>query len=114
MEWEHIEDSGIWVTQGKTKAQLWLPFTAQLAAVIDASQKTSAKFILADRLWKQRNYDQLQKKVMAVRRVANLTEYSLHGLRYSAAGELADAGCADQQIAVITGHKSLSMAQKYS
>lgn len=76
--------------------------------------KTSATFILADRFGKQRNYDQLQKKVTAVRRGANLTEYSLHGLRYSAAGELAEAGCADQQIAVITGHKSLSMAQKYS
>jgi integrase len=82
--------------------------------VIGASQKTSATFILADRFGKQRNYGQLQKKVTAVRRVANLTEYSLHGLRYSAAGELAEAGCADQQIAVITGHKSLSMVQKYS
>ncbi|MBO9441792.1 tyrosine-type recombinase/integrase [Phaeobacter italicus] len=114
MEWEHIEDSGIWVTQGKTKARLWLPFTARLAAVLDASQKTSPKFILADRFGKQLNYDQLQKKVMAVRRIANLTEYSLHGLRYSAAGELAEAGCTDQQIAAITGHKSLTMVQKYS
>jgi ribonuclease HIII len=86
MEWEHIEDSGIWVTQGKIKARLWLPFTARLEAVIDASQKTSATFILADRFAKQRNYNQLQQKVTAVRRVANLTEYSLHGLRYSAAG----------------------------
>ncbi|GLO75191.1 hypothetical protein MACH18_22710 [Phaeobacter italicus] len=49
-----------------------------------------------------------------MRRVANLTEYSLHGLRYGAAGELAEAGCTDQQIAAITGHKSLSMVQKFS
>ena len=27
----YLGDS-IWVTQGKTKPQLWLPFTAQLAA----------------------------------------------------------------------------------
>ncbi|EAQ43651.1 Phage related integrase [Roseobacter sp. MED193] len=30
------------------------------------------------------------------------------------AGELAEAGCTDHQIAATTGHKSLSMIQKYS
>jgi integrase len=43
-----------------------------------------------------------------------LEEFTLHGLRYSAAGELAEAGCTYHQIASITGHKSLSMIQKYS
>ncbi|MEP2714909.1 hypothetical protein [Pseudophaeobacter sp.] len=37
-----------------------------------------------------------------------------YALRYSAAGELAEAGCTDHQIAAITGHNSLSMIQKYS
>ncbi|KIC09836.1 integrase [Leisingera sp. ANG-M1] len=114
MEWEHIEDGGIWVTQGKTKARLWIPFTARLAAVLAATKRTSLRYILADEFGRALNYDQLQKKVMAVRKTAGLTAYSLHGLRYSAAGELAEAGCTDQQIAAITGHKSLSMVQKYS
>jgi hypothetical protein len=35
-------------------------------------------------------------------------------LRYSAASELAEAGCTDQQISAITGLKSLSMVRKYS
>jgi integrase len=51
---------------------------------------------------------------MAVRENLGLKEFSLHGLRYSAASELAEAGCTDQQIAAITGHKSLSMVRKYS
>jgi integrase len=114
MEWSHIEDDGIWVTQGKTKARLWIPFTARLAAALAATRRNSARHILASDTGQPLKYDQLQKKVMAVRKSAGLTAYSLHGLRYSAAGELAEAGCTDQQIAAITGHKSLSMVQKYS
>jgi integrase len=114
MEWDHIEDGGIWVTQGKTKTRLWIPFTARLAAVLAETKRTSLKFILADEFGHPLNYDKMQKTVMAVRKSSGLTAYSLHGLRYSAAGELAEAGCTDQQIASITGHKSLSMVQKYS
>ena len=114
MEWDHIEDGGIWVTQGKTKTRLWIPFTERLAKTIQTTKRTSLKFILADDFGRQLNYDQLQKKVMAVRKAAGLEAFTLHGLRYSAAGELAEAGCTDHQIAAITGHKSLSMVQKYS
>lgn len=76
--------------------------------------RNSARYILASNSGQPLKYDQLQKKVMAIRKAAGLTAYSLQGLRYSGAGELAEAGCTDQQIAAITGHKSLSMVQKYS
>lgn len=39
--------------------------------------------------------------------------YSLHGLRYLAAVELAEAGCSDAEIQAVTGHKTLAMVQKY-
>lgn len=114
MEWQDIEDGGIWVTQGKTKARLWIPFTERLATALHHTQRTSLRHILADQHGRALNYDQVQKKVMAVREKLGLKEFSLHGLRYSAASELAEAGCTDQQIAAITGHKSLSMVRKYS
>jgi integrase len=110
MEWAHIESDGVWVTQGKTKTRLWTPFTSALKAVLGTTKRTS----LNDKFGRKLNYDQIQKKVMAVRKATGLTEFTLHGLRYSAASELAEAGCTDQQIAAITGHKSLSMVQKYS
>ncbi len=88
--------------------------TARLAATLADTKRTSLRYIFADEFGRALNYDQLQKKVMTVRKAAGLTEYSLPGLRYSAAGELAEAGCTNQQIAATTGHKSLSMVQKYS
>ncbi|WP_338045800.1 tyrosine-type recombinase/integrase [Parasedimentitalea marina] len=114
MEWAHIESDGVWVTQGKTKARLWIPFTSALKAAQETTKRTSLSHILNDEFGRKLNYDQIQKKVMAVRKATGLTEFILHGLRYSAASELAEAGCTDQQIAAIIGHKSLSMIQKYS
>ncbi len=71
------------------------------------------RHILADQHGRALNYDQVQKKMMVVREKLGLKEFSLHGPRNSAASELAEAGCTDQQIAAITGHKSLSMIRKY-
>ena len=36
-----------------------------------------------------------------------------HGWRYTAAKELAEAGCSDSEIQAVTGHKTLAMVQKY-
>lgn len=114
MEWGHIEDGGIWVTQGKTKARLWIPFTERLRTVLDTTPRRSLRYILSDQHGRQLDYDQIQKATIAERKRLGLDAYTLHGLRYSAASELAEAGCTDHQIAAITGHKSLSMVQKYS
>ncbi|WP_254658808.1 tyrosine-type recombinase/integrase [Ruegeria sp. TM1040] len=114
MEWGHIEVGRIWVTQGKTNVRFWIPFTKRLSSVLAGVDTSKSRFILTDESGHQLNYDQLQKQVIRVRRAAGLMDYSLHGLRDSAAGELAEAGCTDHQIAAITGHKSLSMVQKYS
>ncbi|OIQ25455.1 MAG: hypothetical protein BM562_17220 [Alphaproteobacteria bacterium MedPE-SWcel] len=69
---------------------------------------------MADEYGRQIRYDLIQKKLLKIRKELGLVGYGFHGLRYSAAGELAEAGCTDHQIAAITGHKSLSMIQKYS
>lgn len=114
MKWSDIEDGGIWVTQGKTKTRLWIPFTQRLRSILEATPRRGLHYILCDKHGRQLKYDQLQKTVIAERKRLGLMEYSLHGLRYSAASELAEAGCTDHQIAAITGHKSLSMVQKYS
>ena len=115
MEWGHIEDDGIWVRQGKTEARLWIPFTDRLQSALASTPRRSLRYILCDNHGRQLNYDQIQKATIVERKKLKLDAYSLHGLRYSAASELAEAGgCTDHQIAAITSHKSLSMVQKYS
>ena len=43
-----------------------------------------------------------------------LHQMTFHGLRYTAAARLAEAGCSLKEIASVTGHKSLGMIEKYS
>ena len=40
--------------------------------------------------------------------------YGMHGLRFKAARRLRDAGCDWDQIAAITGHGTVKMAQMYA
>lgn len=112
MKWSDVEDDGMWVTQNKTGVRLWIPFTSSLRATIRAMPRKSLHYILPDKFGRQVRYDLVQKKILKIKKAVGLEEYSLNGLRYSAAGELAEAGCTDHQIAAITGHKSLSMIQK--
>ncbi|MFP6730919.1 MAG: tyrosine-type recombinase/integrase, partial [Alphaproteobacteria bacterium] len=47
-------------------------------------------------------------------KAAGLIGMTYHGLRYTAAARLAEAGCTLKEIASITGHRSLGMIAKYS
>ena len=114
MEWGDIEDGGINVAQNKTGAQLWIPFTKRLADIIENTPRKSLTYIISDDYGRPIKYDQLQKASLKLKKELGLEAYTSHGLRYSAASELAEAGCTDQQIAAITGHRSLPMVRKYS
>ena len=52
--------------------------------------------------------------VMAIRRKIGARAYDIHGLRHTAASELAALGCSDELIAAVTGHKSARMVAHYA
>ena len=51
---------------------------------------------------------------MAVRKQIDAVDYDLHGLRYSAAAELASLGCSDELIMAVTGHQTRAMVARYA
>ncbi|WP_251134542.1 tyrosine-type recombinase/integrase [Falsiruegeria litorea] len=110
MEWSHIEDGGIWVTQNKTSKRLWIPIPTSHAETL-RNVPLSLSYIPCGEHGRKLNYDQIQKAMITERKILGLQAQTLHGLRYSAASELAEAGCTDHQTATITGHESLSMVQ---
>lgn len=112
MEWRHYDGEAIAVQQEKTDARLWVACPAQLRAYLDALPRRG-RFILAKNLTQHLSKSQVQKVVMAVRKEIGATDYVIHGWRYNAAKELAEAGCSDSEIAAVTGHRTLSMVQKY-
>lgn len=60
------------------------------------------------------SYRAAAQRVMDVRRDIGAEAYDIHSLRYSAAAELAQAGCSDELIAAVTGHATAAMVRKYS
>ncbi|MDF2140817.1 site-specific integrase [Paenirhodobacter sp. CAU 1674] len=113
MRWSDIEGDGINVTQGKTGAKLWVPFTRHLRAVLDETPKVGVTICAWGR-GKPTAYRGAADLIMAVRRQIGAEAYDIHGLRYSAASELAALGCSDDEIKAITGHTTSAMVAKYA
>lgn len=114
MKWGDIEGDGINVTQNKTKAKVWVPFTARLRDAISAAEKRSV-FILTNEqgtgAWSYRGASQAVRKT---RIEIGAEDYDIHALRHTAATELAQAGCSDELIMAVTGHSSSAMVKLYS
>lgn len=113
MRWSDIDGDGINVTQGKTGARLWVPFTPHLRDVLACTAKLGVTICAWGR-GKPSSYRGAADLVMAVRREIGAEAYDIHGLRYSAAAELASVGCSDELIAAVTGHATGAMVRKYA
>ena len=113
MRWDQIEDGGVHVRQGKTRKPLWIPLTARLARVL-AETPRAGLTIVAGAGTRPLTYWQAAHAVLAVRKRIGAEAYDLHGLRYTAASELAAAGCSDELIQAVTGHQSRAMVAHYA
>lgn len=113
MKWSEIDDGGIWVTQNKTKVKLFIPFTARLEAYL-ATVKKEGFTIVADQHGRPVSYNAVSHAIMQARKDSGATAYTIHGWRYTAIEQLAEAECTDEDIEAISGHASRSMIKKYS
>ena len=112
MEWSHYDGEGISVVQGKTGSRIWVACPPSLRAYLDALPR-AGRHILARNLTQPLSKSQVQKAVGAVRRAIGAEGFVIHGWRYTAATQLAEAGCSDSEIQAVTGHRTLAMVQKY-
>lgn len=107
MSWADYDGSAIRVVQAKTGERLWIPAARELRIELDAWPRQG---LLILNLKRPTFRDHWRKVILA----AGLDGLTFHGLRYTAAAKLAEAGCDVQEIAAITGHRSLAMLQKYT
>ena len=103
----------IHVVQAKTAAKLRIPVHMELRKALDAHARVSPIILTTARgkPFTGSYFRHHWRKAMAA---AGLEGLVFHGLRYTAAAKLAEAGCSLKEIAAITGHKSLAMLEKYS
>jgi integrase len=91
-----------------------IPLHPRLRTIIDAADDSHLTFMIT-KTGKPYSPNDFSDQFRQWCAMAGLpAECHFHGLRYSAAKTLAEAGCTPHQIAAITGHKTLAMVQKYS
>jgi integrase len=113
MGWQHVNGDAIAITQKKTGTSLMIPLHSELKAMLAAMPKTNLTFIVTERgaSFTAQGLGSWFKKQC---KVAGLRHCSAHGLRKAAATRLANAGCTVNQIAAITGHRSLGEVAHYT
>ena len=118
LTWSAIRDGAIEVRQAKTGDVIWLPLRSELIAVLDSIAKVSPQIVtgLRGKPYTGDGFRTMFQRIRAELEASGEVDPGLtfHGLRHTAATNLADAGCDDRDIMAVTGHKSVSMVQKYT
>ena len=117
MPWNSYNGRSIRLTQQKTGTPLVIPVHPILKAELDAWRKAATStLILTNKFglpWRDSN---LSKQIGdALTKIEGFPAgRNIHGLRKLAAASLAEAGCTLNEIAAVTGHKSLGMLRLYT
>ncbi|MBD9528414.1 tyrosine-type recombinase/integrase [Paracoccus sp. PAR01] len=114
MTWADWDGAGISVKQSKTGAALYVPLTAQLAAVLRTTPKRGLT-IVAQSNGNPVTYMQAHKWLMKIRKQIGAQAWDIHALRHSAASEIAGLpGMSAEHVMAITGHKTSGMVMLYA
>lgn len=114
LRWSDLAGGGFSLTQGKTGTKLFIPLTARLASILDNTPKR-ALFIVAQDNGNRVGYNLAWKNFMDVRRQIGAVDYDIHGLRHTAASEIAAIpGMTSEHVKAITGHSETAMVMLYA
>ncbi|MCZ6482244.1 MAG: tyrosine-type recombinase/integrase [Alphaproteobacteria bacterium] len=113
MTWHDYDGERIQVVQGKTGTKLSIPVHSALREAMDAQARVSP-IILTTKTGRPFTCSGFRHHFVKATKGAGLSGLTFHGLRYTAATRLAEAGCSLKEIASVTGHKSLAMIEKYT
>lgn len=116
MTWSQVAAEGIRLRQQKTHEELLIPLHPELAKELAAwrAEGLSTVTILAAPRGQPWTPEHLSREMGKLCAKHGLPGLNVHGLRKAAARRLAEAGCSANEIASITGHRTLSMVQLYT
>jgi integrase len=110
---QHLREGALRLRQQKTGTALEIPIHAELRAALDAMPGDHLTFLVTTggKPFSAAGFGNLFREWCDQ---AGLPRgYSAHGLRKAACRRLAECGCSASQIMAISGHRSLSEAEKY-
>jgi len=111
---QHVRGGALYVTQAKTGKALAIPVHPELAAVLDHAPGNQLTFLTTARgaAFDGKGFTMWFAKACAKAGLG--PQCTFHGLRKAACRRLAEAGCSVNEIAAISGHKSLREIARYT
>lgn len=114
LRWSDLDDGAFTLTQSKTKTKLYIPLTDRLKTILDRTPRLGI-FIASQNNGLKVSYQLAWKDIMAVRTMVGAEAYDIHGLRYTAASEIASIpGMTAEHVKAITGHSEAAMVHLYA
>lgn len=111
---QHLRGGHIQVQQQKTGARLSIPVHWELQAVLDGADKDNMTFLVTSfgKPFTPAGFGNWFRE--ACNEAALPKRCAAHGLRKAACRRMAEANCSPNQIAAITGHRTLKEVSRYT
>lgn len=112
MNWTRYDGERIWVRQSKTGGLIDIPAHPRLKAHLDSIRKDIGRMCISagNRPY---NSGSLGAALRVYMRRLGIKDRTLHGLRFTVAVNLNDAGCSPALASSILGHQTYEMAMAY-
>jgi integrase len=110
---QHLEGNHIRLVQQKTRTPLLIPLHPELVVILEQSKLGQLAFIVSER-GKPYTVEAFSNWFRKACWKAGSHDCPAHGLRKAAARRLAEAGAGANEIAAITGHKTLAEVARYT
>jgi integrase len=110
----HVRNGVLRIVQQKTGMPVAIPITAALAEIINASAPAQHLTFLISDGGRSFSSGYFSKWFRDQCTAIGLSGLSAHGLRKAASRRMAEAECSANQIAAVTGHRSLREVERYT
>lgn len=114
LAWSAYDGQGVSIRQAKTEARIWVPALPELRRLLDATERTSPVMVVSEVTRRPYAESDFQHTFARIRDGAGLpASLQFRDLRRTLATALGAAGCTDDQIRAVTGHKTREVVGVY-
>jgi integrase len=114
LTWAAYDGSAVALRQGKTGARVWIPALPELRRLLDAADRSGLQIVVSEETKRPYLESAFQHEFARIRAHAGLpSDLQFRDFRRTLATALGAAGCSEDQIRSITGHKTREILTTY-
>ncbi|MCA3254408.1 MAG: tyrosine-type recombinase/integrase [Alphaproteobacteria bacterium] len=114
LDWSQYDGQWVEFPAQKGGSPVAVPVPSELKALLDAVPNKTGAIVPACKSGRPYDLDAFSNGFRTECERVGLKGVTFHGLRYTAAARMADAGATDEEIMSVTGHKTKAMVTKYA